>query len=117
MTESADSYETPVRPTAAPRPRRGGRPRDKKVAGRIVGIQPVGYDPRSGDEGAQAWSPEHPRSPQPQAGEDPAAATTRGGGPPGVVKPNVPPSRPPNRWTKGWVRGGFSRRHVRIGRL
>src|SRR4249919_2801447 len=30
MAESADSYETPVRPTAAPRPRRGGRPRDKK---------------------------------------------------------------------------------------
>src|SRR4249919_3728205 len=72
-----------------PPTKKGRPPARQEVAGRIVGIQPVGYDPRSGDEGAQAWSPEHLRSPQPQAGEDPAAATTTGGGPPSVVKPNV----------------------------
>ena len=107
MTESADSYEhrTDRRP---PPDQEGAAARATEVAGRIVGIQHrLGFDPRSGDEGAQAWSPEHLASPLPDGPEGPAAETTRGGGPPVVVKPNVPPSGPPNRWTKGWGEGRF----------
>ena len=68
----------PDRPTAAPRPRRGGRPRDKKSL--VASSEParLGYDPRSGDEGAQAWSPEHPASPQPDEAGRPDSRNDEG---------------------------------------
>ena len=61
--------------------------------------------------------PEHLRSPRLSGRKGPTAATTRAAAHPSSSGRTYSPSGRPHCWTKGWGHGGFSPRHVRIGRL